>query len=236
MENKEKVVEMKETVDTAPKTEAVCEGCGCLKSACTCIKGFVTLNSECHIKEKISLDEIMEIVNSFLYVYINGADIEEKGKKQKDKYTFNGYNFITAEIFLYKKLCEMCIKEYDEEKFEEYVQNGLPETIMTYTKGVKTACDLINVKLTESSQAGNQIKQVAEQIPRLIRELLDAVKDIDEEKMKLLMNSFKEGKSMYDEITKETPKEEVIEDKVDDEITELEEIKEKEISNTDNKE
>ena len=189
-------------------TEEICEGCQRAKSECICIAGYHTLSNGWHARKYLTAGELEDIFLSTYGVYKNGL-VNAEGKIIKIGTDKEGSFYFGAKHFFMKKVLELTLKEYEEDKFYEYqalnligFQNGLlVGTIPQVLPAVHTAyswyLDLIHTDLSLSSQ----LEQILKQGIDTIKELIEVFGTLDTEKMNKLMENFKNAKDQYNEIT-----------------------------------
>lgn len=189
-------------------TEERCSGCQRPKSECICIEGYHTLNNGWHVKKYITAEEIEQLFLETYGVYKNGL-VNSEGKVLKIGTDKEGSYYFGAKHFFLKKVLELTLKEYDENKFYEYqavnligFQNGLlmgtiPQILPSINTAYSWYLDLIHTDLTLSSQIGQVLNKGID----LIKELVRVFETLDKDKMNNLMENFNQVKEQYNEIT-----------------------------------
>ncbi len=199
-------------------TEERCSGCQRTKNECICIEGYHTLNNGWHIKKYLTGEEIEQLFLETYGVYKSGL-VNSEGKVLKIGTDKEGSYYFGAKHFFLKKVLELTLKEYEENKFYEYqsvnligFQNGLlmgtiPQILPSVNTAYSWYLDLIHTDLTLSSQIGQVLNKGID----LIKELVDVFGTLDTEKMNALMENFSQVKEQYNEITGQSKEEKEVE-------------------------
>lgn len=141
-------------------------------------------------------------------VYKNGL-VNSEGKVIKIGTDKEESYYFGAKHFFLKKVLELTLKEYNENKFYEYqalnligFQNGMlvgtiPQILPAIHNAYSWYLDLIHTDLTLSSQIGQVLNKGID----LMKELVEVFSTLDTDRMDKLMQNFNQVKQDYNEIT-----------------------------------
>lgn len=89
-------------------------------------------------KEGLSETEYIAIIDVTIEAYKDGIG------NQKDLLGVVPYNPIKAQQAFYRALCEMCIEDYDNQRFSEYFEAGIPSLLISEVKNASEALNTVN--------------------------------------------------------------------------------------------
>ncbi len=134
------------------------------------------LNDNETVKWKGSLSEAeyVALIDIAIDAYKDGIG------DQKDSFGIVPYNPIKAQQAFYRALCEMCIEDYDSNKFAEYFEAGIPYLLVTYVtnaeEALQAAYKIIDDSLSMSVTVNKFLSGVLDLLDEKLPEGTDMVK------------------------------------------------------------
>lgn len=125
-------------------------------------------------KESLSEAEYLAIIDVAIDAYKDGIG------NQKDLFGVVPYNPVKAQQAFYRALCEICIEDYDSNRFSEYFEAGIPSLlvmdVINASEALDTVYDIINNSMSISVTINKFLSGVLSLLDEKLPEGVDMTK------------------------------------------------------------